>query len=239
MNVGLWHKSFHTTCPSLQLFLIGDMFRCIYDRLCCCLNVEMEKDKKKHQNFQGFSWLWQWPPGCPLDGLSPDRGPYIFCCLLSADPRLSATDNPFQGKCFLRRKGLNWFLAQRRAMEGEETASVGWMWLSAVSRRGKFFSSSFTGIGAFKCQESSGLDQQEVFVVERRESQSVLIFIIVNSRDQNSFNILLFCIFSTFSAIFYKTSHWKTRLPLSVIFITYSRSATLIGVSCRFFFDPF
>ena len=78
------------------------------------------------------------------------------------------------------------------------------MWLSAVSRRGKFFSSSFTGIVSFKCQEPSGLDQQEVFVVQRRESQSVLIFIIVNSRDQNSFNILLFFKFSTFSAISYK-----------------------------------
>jgi len=78
------------------------------------------------------------------------------------------------------------------------------MWLSAVSRRGKFFSSSFTGIGSFKCQEPSGLDQQEVFVVHRRESQSVLIFIIVNSRDQNSFNILLSFKFSTFSAISYK-----------------------------------
>jgi len=78
------------------------------------------------------------------------------------------------------------------------------MWLSAVSRRGKFFSSSFTGIGSFKCQERSGLDQQEVFVVDRRESQSVLIFIIVNSREQNSFNILLFCKFSTFSAFSYK-----------------------------------
>ena len=46
MNVGLRHKSFRTTCPSLQLFLIGDMLRCIYDRLCCCPNVEMKKDKK-------------------------------------------------------------------------------------------------------------------------------------------------------------------------------------------------
>jgi hypothetical protein len=73
------------------------------------------------------------------------------------------------------------------------------MWLSAVSRRGKFFSSSFTGIGSFKCQEPSRLHQQEVSVVKRSESQSVLIFIIVNSRDQTSSNILLFSKFNRFS----------------------------------------
>jgi hypothetical protein len=73
------------------------------------------------------------------------------------------------------------------------------MWLRAVSRRGKFFSNSFTGIGSFKCQEPSGLHQLEVFVVERSESQSVLIFIIVNSRDKNSSNILFPSKFDTLS----------------------------------------
>ena len=95
------------------------------------------------------------------------------------------------------------------------------MWLSAASRRGKFFSSSFTGIGSFKCQEPSGLDQQEVFVVERRESQSVLIFIVVNSRDQNSFHVL-------FSLNSVHLVRFPINSPLQdaivVILITYSRS---------------
>lgn len=103
------------------------------------------------------------------------------------------------------------------------------MWLSAVSRRGKFFSSSFTGIGSFKCQEPSGLDQQEVFVVQRCESQSVLIFIIVNSRDQNSF---IYCCSLNSVCLVHFPINYSLQDAIAVIFITHSRSAILTGVSC-------
>lgn len=103
------------------------------------------------------------------------------------------------------------------------------MWLSAVSRRAKFFSSSFTGIGSFKCQEPSGLDQQEVFVVQRSESQSVLIFIIVNSRDQNSF---IFCCSLNSVNLVRFPINFPSQDAIAVIFITHSRSATLTGVPC-------